>query len=670
MNVTKQLYQWDTGQKLTECTGIYVDYLIGDEVYRVEIIDGTCIIPDELLQTSGRYKVWECMADNTLREFAFKVLPRPVPPNYVFTPTEQLTFEGLVQKETNKFNTNAIEKLNAYNANADNRVAEFNAQTEQIQADVSELKSDIQSLNESLSDSVLFDNTLIGSLYIRANGTFGEDSVGRLYKYNVENMVGNTIVFETLYGNEISAPVAGFYSLEFASVNSGMSADYVVELIQTKLPYSEVKTYSVIVPQNAKTLVIRVGEAYISTYPIVKQVTILNVKNIVQKYDSYIEKIYSTNRLNLDKLLVGKACETDGRIVNSSYYCCTDYIGVDEGDTIGIFNDFVTQFKFRQITAYDIDKNAVSSKGTDVEANEYVVPNGIHFVRVTMYNDRVESTTRININGRKAFEPYWEKNMPVGVDENTKGLNNVYDYPLTELPDYVLNTLSYKPLGQLSKPYICFMSDDGNLEDNSYVIPMFYSKNVPCSFAIMKTSEIMQSNEQIALFKDAITNKGMGVSQHGGYVFTKYTEKELMEFIADEKAFFDSIGITMKSAVTPENNISRIVSAVVGGHFGVLRCDYDGTGEDARDILLHYDHYCNGAKSNLYALSSRSATDGNIDTHKSAIDYAVEHNMLYMLHFHGNELTDDKKALLESIIDYAKSRGVTFCKLEDVPTIK
>ena len=154
MNVTKQLYQWDTGQKLTECTGIYVDYLIGDEVYRVEITDGTCIIPDELLQTSGRYKVWECMADNTLREFAFKVLPRPIPPNYVFTPTEQLTFEGLVQKETNKFNTNAIEKLNAYNANADNRVAEFNAQTEQIQTDVSELKSDLVDIENEVFDII------------------------------------------------------------------------------------------------------------------------------------------------------------------------------------------------------------------------------------------------------------------------------------------------------------------------------------------------------------------------------------------------------------------------------------------------------------------------------------------------------------------------------------
>lgn len=167
MNVTKQLYQWDTGQKLTECTGIYVDFLIESEVYRVEVKDGTCIIPDELLQTSGRYKVWECMADNTLREFAFKVLPRPIPPNYVFTPTEQLTFEGLVQKETNKFNTNAIEKLNAYNANADNRVAEFNAQTEQIQTDVSELKSDLTSV-EILDDSFPLTESMFQMGYIDA----------------------------------------------------------------------------------------------------------------------------------------------------------------------------------------------------------------------------------------------------------------------------------------------------------------------------------------------------------------------------------------------------------------------------------------------------------------------------------------------------------------------
>lgn len=42
-----------------------------------------------------------------------------------------------------EYNDNATEKLNAYNANADNRVAEFNSQTEQIQTDISELKSDL-----------------------------------------------------------------------------------------------------------------------------------------------------------------------------------------------------------------------------------------------------------------------------------------------------------------------------------------------------------------------------------------------------------------------------------------------------------------------------------------------------------------------------------------------
>ena len=98
MNTEKRLYQWDTGQKLTGCTGLYVDFSIDNEVYRVETIDGTCIIPDELLQTSGGHKVYECMTNNTIRSFAFSVKPRPMPPNYVYTPTEKLTLEGLAQR--------------------------------------------------------------------------------------------------------------------------------------------------------------------------------------------------------------------------------------------------------------------------------------------------------------------------------------------------------------------------------------------------------------------------------------------------------------------------------------------------------------------------------------------------------------------------------------------
>ena len=227
MNTEKRLYQWDTGQKLVGCTGLYVDFPIGDEVYRVETADGMCIIPDELLQTSGSHKVYECMTNNTIRSFAFSVTPRPQPPDYVFTPTERLTFEGLVQKvddavadmirraesgefdghtpvkgtdyftteeiqqiqnevssgaigdfksvvdtetetfnnnaetklnaynqndsqKTTAYNANATQKLNAYNANANNRVAEFDSHTEQIQTDISELKSDLSDIEENI----------------------------------------------------------------------------------------------------------------------------------------------------------------------------------------------------------------------------------------------------------------------------------------------------------------------------------------------------------------------------------------------------------------------------------------------------------------------------------------------------------------------------------------
>lgn len=234
MNTEKKLYQWDTGQKLTGCTGLYVDFPIGNEVYRVETADGMCIIPDELLQTSGGHKVYECMTNNTIRSFAFSVTPRPKPPDYVYTPTERLTFEGLVQKvddavadmirraesgefdghtpvkgtdyftteeiqqiqnevssgaigefksvvdtETDKFNANATEKvntynqndsqkttsynanatekLNAYNTNANNRVAEFDSHTEQIQTDISELKSDLGELENVISTKKFID---------------------------------------------------------------------------------------------------------------------------------------------------------------------------------------------------------------------------------------------------------------------------------------------------------------------------------------------------------------------------------------------------------------------------------------------------------------------------------------------------------------------------------
>ena len=100
MRTKKPLFQWDINQKFINCTGKYIDFIFDNDpkLYRVEIEDGTCLIPDEFLQTDGKKTVYECLSDGTLTENKLTVHGRPKPPNYVYTTTEKLTFDGLVQK--------------------------------------------------------------------------------------------------------------------------------------------------------------------------------------------------------------------------------------------------------------------------------------------------------------------------------------------------------------------------------------------------------------------------------------------------------------------------------------------------------------------------------------------------------------------------------------------
>ena len=98
MKTNKSLFQWDINQKLIGCVGEYVDFIINDEVFRVEVEDYQCLIPDEFLQSADRKTIYECKSDGTILEHKLVIHSRPKPPDYVYTPTERLTFEGLVQK--------------------------------------------------------------------------------------------------------------------------------------------------------------------------------------------------------------------------------------------------------------------------------------------------------------------------------------------------------------------------------------------------------------------------------------------------------------------------------------------------------------------------------------------------------------------------------------------
>ena len=100
MKSEKQLYQWDVNQYLTELQpeAQFVDYLMGNEVIRIETDGKRCRIPDEFLQTAGFKTCYERYSDGTYKAYNFNVQSSPKPPDYVYTAEERTTFDALVAK--------------------------------------------------------------------------------------------------------------------------------------------------------------------------------------------------------------------------------------------------------------------------------------------------------------------------------------------------------------------------------------------------------------------------------------------------------------------------------------------------------------------------------------------------------------------------------------------
>lgn len=95
MEIKKSYFQWDINQYIP-IKDKYCDFVINNEVYRLEAENGNVKIPDECFLTSGRKFAYICYEDGTRCAFAFNVTARPMPPDYVYTETEKITFDALV----------------------------------------------------------------------------------------------------------------------------------------------------------------------------------------------------------------------------------------------------------------------------------------------------------------------------------------------------------------------------------------------------------------------------------------------------------------------------------------------------------------------------------------------------------------------------------------------
>lgn len=289
-----------------------------------------------------------------------------------------------------------------------------------------------------------------------------------------------------------------------------------------------------------------------------------------------------------------------------------------------------------------------------------------------------------------------------------------YDHtvmPVATMPTYLQNALAYKPLGALSKPYICLSTDDGREGLIHQTIEMVVDvAHVPVTFCIHSNSDIFyeQKRKKYTLaqvaekINSAIVDEGCELALHDNKIWadmsgdkqTPYTEQTLYEFVQSEKAFIANpreidtsteLGVSWayKSASAPEHATDAVVSLVMGGEFGVLR-----SGDTNLGLIKNiYDYKCLGARSNLFCLTAKNFNSGMYNTlakAKAAVDYAVEHNLVLSIFWHeaimasadeessANEhITDDQiNNILLPMIEYAKSKGVEFVTLSQIPYLQ
>lgn len=414
------------------------------------------------------------------------------------------------------------------------------------------------------------------------------------------------------------------------------------------------------------------GAAYFRTTWLASSNDLYNTFECYLQTEFVLDEIpycFSKNVFDRAKATSNKVIRADGIVRSSTGYLVTDLIAVNPGDVL-VGGSSLTSYALKYVCAYDEYFEVLVDSGA-ADAATYTVPDGVAYVRVSINMTYTNSTFyklfRNGVLGK--FEPFESSETKKVVAINYSKADNVEKYPLSALPSYILKNLAYKPLGKLSKGYVCLVADDGGDGLEDYTIPTIIDKGVPATWAVMQDSVIFQTQSGIDALLDSVTNHGCEIAQHGNLVWTtQYDEFTLNKFFDSEAEFFATLGLTPYGAVCPTHAINDLVRAVAGGRFGCLRTGFG-------NAAPYYDFYMNGPRSNLFGLSSYSCFDGTLDAQKAHLDYAKENNLLCFIFWHDNRFAEgtegnlDARARFEGVIDYAKSIDIEFITMKDIPNL-
>lgn len=260
------------------------------------------------------------------------------------------------------------------------------------------------------------------------------------------------------------------------------------------------------------------------------------------------------------------------------------------------------------------------------------------------------------------YAPYSDYAMP-----NLKLVQHQFDgitIDITNCTDEMANLLGYRNLGALDKGYICLVADDGYAKVSNVTFPIAKEKNIPITLALWTDSEVVTNPTLLAELRAMIANNNIGICQHGVGHFTDYSPKELCNYLISEKDKWLNLSLNVAGVAYPNHSRNEQVRTICGALYGVC-CSGGST------IPMVYSHNTNGARSNifdLYRISLYSKTENYL---KGACDFANSNKKLVIIFWHDSDIYGDNDQInkLKNVIDYAKTIGLTFVNVGDIPLI-
>jgi hypothetical protein len=243
------------------------------------------------------------------------------------------------------------------------------------------------------------------------------------------------------------------------------------------------------------------------------------------------------------------------------------------------------------------------------------------------------------------------------------------------LSDDYINLVKIRQVGTLHNSYIALSCDDGNNALATVTIPMLndlkteLGHNIPVTLGLMSTSQIFSNSTNLGIVADYLDDQKGSVAIHGSVHYPTLSNSQLFDFLNQQKAFLTTNLQAPSSIIYPYHDYDDASQTIAGSFYGV--CCTGGAKRPITYGQVGDQPFCNGERSNMYTLYRFSILHNPMteNTIKQAIDYAYDHNMIFLPWWHDNEITDDNKHLIQYCIRYASSKGLKFINVGDIPTI-